>query len=115
MSLKDRRLILEQVAQTLCRIHSAGWAWRSISTRHVFPQRDSRDDWQIWLIDCEGVHRARSRTLLQRDFRRFMRALVHDFADEQTLELAQLIGSRLPLLQTSRPDQNRSKRDSAAA
>jgi Lipopolysaccharide kinase (Kdo/WaaP) family len=112
---EDRRSILEQVARTLCRIHAAGWAWRSISTRHVFPQRDNRDDWEIWLIDCEGVHASRSANLLQRDFRRFMRALAHDNADEHTLELARAIGSRLPSFQACESGESPSKRESAAA
>jgi Lipopolysaccharide kinase (Kdo/WaaP) family len=99
---EDRGRILDEVARTLAQIHDAGWAWRSISTRHVFPQRDARGDWKIWLIDCEGVHRARSAAILQRDLRRFLRALCHDHADEQTLETMRDIGYRLALRTTHR-------------
>jgi len=115
LPLEDRREILCEVARTLSRIHGGGWAWRSISTRHIFPQRDIRGNWQIWLIDCEGVHRARSVTLLQRDFRRFIRALVHDKADDNTLELAQTIGSQLATAKPSGRGGSRSKADSVAA
>ncbi len=93
LPLADRKLILEEVGRTLGHIHASGWAWRSISTRHVFPQRNGRGGWEIWLIDCEGVHRARSAAILERDFRRFLRALRHDQADRQTLETMQAIAS----------------------
>ncbi|HEV8002982.1 MAG TPA: lipopolysaccharide kinase InaA family protein [Planctomycetaceae bacterium] len=109
LPVEDRQLILAEFARTLCRIHGAGWAWRSVSTRHVFPQRNARGGWETWLIDCEGVHRTRSAAILQRDFRRFLRALAHDHADQQTLEMARSIGSQLPT------DSIRSKRPKSAA
>jgi hypothetical protein len=95
LALDDRRSVLEEVVRTLCRIHAAGWAWRSISTRHVFPQRDAQGAWKLWLIDCEGVHRARSPQILHRDVRRLLRALAHDQVDPQTLEIMRAIGGRL--------------------
>jgi hypothetical protein len=91
----DRQSILEEIARTLCRIHAAGWAWRSISTRHIFPQRKIGGGWDLWLIDCEGVHRAGSARILDRDFRRFLRALSHDGADEQTLDAMRKLASKL--------------------
>jgi len=115
LPLEDRSLILEEVARTLCRMHKSGWAWRSISTRHVFPQRAARNGWEIWLIDCEGVHRARSAAMLQRDFRRFLRALAHDRADEQTLAIMRTIGSQLPFSGTSGGHSSRSKSARLAA
>jgi hypothetical protein len=115
LPVEDRSLILDEVARTLCRMHKSGWAWRSISTRHVFPQRGKGNGWEIWLIDCEGVHRARSTEILHRDFRRFLRALAHDRADEQTLEMMRTIGSQLALLGTSGEHSSRSKRARPAA
>jgi hypothetical protein len=90
----DREAILRELARTLVRIHGSGWAWRSISTRHVFPQRDAGGGWELWLIDCEGVHRARSAKLLLRDLRRFIRALIHDRADDQTVDTMRSIASQ---------------------
>jgi hypothetical protein len=98
LPLEDRRVIFEELARTLWRLHESGWAWRSISTRHVFPQRNASGRWELWLIDCEGVHRARSAAILHRDFRRFLRALSHDRADEQTLELMRTIGGQVAFL-----------------
>jgi hypothetical protein len=114
-AVEDRRSILDEVARTLCRMHKLGWAWRSISTRHVFPQRASGNGWEIWLIDCEGVHRARSAEILDRDFHRFLRALAHDRADEQTLEMMRTIGSQLALSGTPGEHNSRSKRVRPAA
>jgi hypothetical protein len=94
LPVDDRRLILAEFARALSRIHDSGWAWRSISTRHVFPQRNANAGWDVWLIDCEGVHRSRSSDLLHRDFQRFMRALSHDRADEQTIGMMRSIGSK---------------------
>jgi hypothetical protein len=109
LPLEDRQSILEEVVRTLCHIHKSGWAWRSISTRHFFPQRSACGVWDLWLIDCEGVHRARSTEILHRDFRRFQRALAHDRADEQTLEMLRQIGSKLVFSGPSREKESRSK------
>jgi hypothetical protein len=95
LPLEDRHMILEELAQALCRMHRGGWAWRSISTRHVFPQRNGSGGWQLWFIDLEGVHRAGVGKALQRDFRRFVRALAHDRADELTMQFAETIRSQL--------------------
>ncbi len=115
LPVEDRQRILTEFARTLCRIHGAGWAWRSVSTRHVFPRRNARDGWEVWLIDCEGVHRACSAEILQRDFRRFLRALAHDQADQQTLEMARTIGSQLTALADREQDSIRCRRPKSAA
>jgi hypothetical protein len=101
LSADDRQIILEELARALCRLDRGGWAWRSISTRHVFPQRDVNGEWQLWFIDLEGVHRTMPRKALQRDFRRFMRALTHDRADETTMRIAETVRSRLGALADS--------------
>jgi hypothetical protein len=97
----DRHSILEEVARTLYRIHASGWAWRSISTRHIYPQRKIGGGWELWLIDCEGVHRAGSVKILDRDFRRFLRALSHDGADRHTLDVMREIAARTGSLKLS--------------
>lgn len=83
----ERQAIFEAVARTLDRIHDAGLAWRGISSRHIFPHRISAERWDLWLIDCEGVHKARSRFDKQRDLRKLERALRHDQADAATIAL----------------------------
>jgi hypothetical protein len=118
LSASDRRRILEVCARTVWRIHSSGWAWRSISTRHVFPERISAGDWDLWLIDCEGVHRvhrAGSPAILDRDFRRFLRALEHDRADAGTIEMMREIVARLPPLAAIAASVGRAPVDQIAA
>ena len=83
----DRHAIFEAVARVLDQIHDAGLAWRCISSRHIFPQRVGAGRWELWLIDCEGVHRARSQSVENRDLRKLERALRHDRADAATLAL----------------------------
>ncbi len=91
----DRHAIFEAVARVLDQIHDAGLAWRCISSRHIFPQRVAAGRWELWLIDCEGVHKARSRSVKERDLRKLERALRHDRADAATLALVrECIGSR---------------------
>ena len=83
----DRHAIFDAVARVLDQIHDAGLAWRCISSRHIFPQRIGAGRWELWLIDCEGVHRARSRSVKERDLRKLERALRHDLADPATVAL----------------------------
>jgi hypothetical protein len=116
LSREDRHAILEELARALCRMHRAGWAWRSISTRHVFPQRDGSGGWQLWFIDLEGVHRTWAGKALQRDFRRFVRALTHDRADELTMEIVEIVRSQLgSLAESARPTVGGSKHRQSAA
>jgi len=98
----DRRAIFEAVARTLARIHAAGLAWRCISSRHIFPHRVSAGRWELWLIDCEGVHRARSLTVKERDLRKLERALRHDRADAATVALVREASEQLS--SSARPD-----------
>jgi hypothetical protein len=87
LPVTDRHAIFEAVSRMVDRIHAAGLAWRGISSRHIFPQRLSTGRWELWLIDCEGVHRARSRATKERDLRKLERALRHDRADAATVAL----------------------------
>jgi hypothetical protein len=87
MPVTDRHAIFGAIARTIERIHSAGFAWRGISSRHIYPQHLATGRWELWLIDCEGVHRARSKSAKERDLRKLERALRHDRADAATIEL----------------------------
>jgi hypothetical protein len=87
MSVPDRHAIFGAIARTIERIHAAGFAWRGISSRHIYPQRLATGRWELWLIDCEGVHRARSKADKERDLRKLERALRYDRADAATVAL----------------------------
>jgi hypothetical protein len=87
LPVTDRHAIFETIARMVERIHAAGFAWRGISSRHIYPQRLASGRWELWLIDCEGVHRTRSKSSKERDFRKLERALRHDRADAATLTL----------------------------
>ena len=88
LSDEDRRSLMLAVNQTLARISSAGLGWRSPSCRHFFPVKDARGNWRMWLIDCEGVHRAGTREILTRDCDKFIRSLTRARVDQDTLSLA---------------------------
>jgi hypothetical protein len=87
LPITDRCAIFEAIARMIERIHAAGFAWRGISSRHIYPQRLPSGRWELWLIDCEGVHPARSRSAKERDLRKLERALRHDRADAATVAL----------------------------
>lgn len=86
----ERHSLLQCVVSALARIHSAGFGWRGISSRHIYPlrnsaQRETTERWDVWLIDCEGVHRARSSSVADRDFDKLERSLRADGADATIL------------------------------
>src|SRR5262249_27739782 len=53
---ESRAAILDAVVKTVRSIHDSGLEWRSISSKHFFPQQTDDSAWKLWLIDCEGVH-----------------------------------------------------------
>ncbi len=87
LPVTDRHAIFETIARMIERIHADGFAWRGISSRHIYPQRLATGRWELWLIDCEGIHRTRSKATKERDLRKLERALRHDRADATTLAL----------------------------
>jgi len=91
----DRHAIFEAVARMLDCIHAAGLAWRGISSRHIFPHRVSAGRWELWLIDCEGVHKARSRSVRERDLQKLERALRHDRADATTVAMVREVAGHI--------------------
>ena len=98
----DRHAIFEAVVRMLDRIHAAGLAWRGISSRDIYPQRVSAGRWELWLIDCEGVHQARSRSVRECDLRKLERALRYDRADAATISLVREISGRTTALRQGR-------------
>jgi len=95
MPVTDRHAIFEAVSRMIDRIHSSGLAWRGISSRHIYPKRLATGRWELWLIDCEGVHKARSRSVKERDLRKLERALRHDRADAATVALVRKATGRM--------------------
>jgi hypothetical protein len=92
LAVEQKRSILQCVFETLGRIHAGGLGWRGSCSRHVYPQVGAEGGWQLWLIDCEGIHRARSRAVFERDWKKFARSLEIDGADAVTFELIDAIG-----------------------
>jgi hypothetical protein len=82
----DRMAIVDQIVDTLDRIHGGGLGWRGTSTGHFYPERTPTGGWKLWLIDCEGVHTRATRRTGERDFRKIARCLSRAGADRFTLE-----------------------------
>jgi len=80
------RDVLEAVAGCMRTIHGAGLAWRGASCRHFLPEHVSGGGWKLWLIDCEGVHRATSPRDAARDLRKLWRSCHEIGADQETLD-----------------------------
>lgn len=112
LPVTDRYAIFEAIARMVERIHAAGFAWRGISSRHIYPQRLPTGRWELWLIDCEGVHPTRSKSSKERDLRKLERALRHDRADAATVAL---VRSRSAAQTLSAPPTHSLNRHRAAA
>ena len=86
----DRQAILEAVVGIMRRIHEAGLGWRGTCTRHFFPE-PAAAGWQLWLIDCEGVHGHVTQRAIARDYRKLSRAFEISGADSRTLRQFQML------------------------
>lgn len=93
-SADDRGVILEAVVHVMQRIHKKGLGWRGTCTRHFFPSLIGGGFCQLWLIDCEGVHRHVTHRDIARDFRKLYRAFEISGADSQTLRQFQLLAEK---------------------
>jgi len=82
----DRMGIVDQIVDTLDRVHAGRLGWRGTSTGHFYPERTPTGGWKLWLIDCEGVHTRATRRTSKRDFRKIARCLSRAGADWLTLE-----------------------------
>ncbi len=86
---EDKQDLAESIIDVMHRIHRAGLGWRGTGTRHFFPERTPAGRWQLWLIDCEGVHRQATLRSMLRDYRKLHRSLEISGANRPTLELFQ--------------------------
>jgi hypothetical protein len=87
LSDSERHSLLKSVVAAFAPIHTAGFGWRGTSSRHVYPLRNAAAGWDVWLIDCEGVHPARSSSVVDRDFDKLERSLRADGADGTMLAI----------------------------
>ena len=71
----EQQALAESIIDVMHRIHRAGLGWRGTCTRHFFPERTPAGRWQLWLIDCEGVHRQATLRSMLRDYRKLYRSL----------------------------------------
>jgi len=85
VSAADRAALLDVVVTTLSQIHAAGMGWRGASSRHYFPERRADGTWNVWLIDCEGVHGFARRRTFRRNYERLCRSFRESGADDATL------------------------------
>jgi hypothetical protein len=96
----DQLAILEAVVCIMQQMHEAGLGWRGTCTRHFFPEQTA-GAWQLWLIDCEGVHHHATERAVARDYRKLHRAFEISGADSRTLRQFQMLwgdrsGTKLP-------------------
>jgi hypothetical protein len=77
--------ILVEMNSIMRTIHTAGIGWRGASSRHFYPQLQADGSWNIWLIDCEGVHRRWSQKIIDRDYNKLYRALKESQASPKIL------------------------------
>lgn len=93
-SSDDRDVVLEAVVNVMERMHRVKLGWRGTCTRHFFPNLIGGGLCQLWLIDCEGVHRHVTRRDIARDFRKLHRAFEISGANGETLRKFQLLAEK---------------------
>lgn len=73
-ALPPKRLdaVTAAIDQTLRRLRQARLGWRSLMAKHIYPEMLPDGSVRLWLIDCEGVYRVRTRRAHQRDEARFL-------------------------------------------
>jgi len=97
MESVDRQQILRAIAKVMRTIHSAGLGWRGTSAGHFYPEISREGEWNMWLIDCEGVHRGAAQKTIDRDDRKLLRSFELAGANEETLSmLADCLIRQLP-------------------
>ncbi|MBC7817466.1 MAG: hypothetical protein IAG10_11295 [Planctomycetaceae bacterium] len=90
----DRQGLAQEIAVVIQRIHGAGYGWRSLKPKHLFPLRQSDGRWRIWLIDCETVQTRPTPKQALRERRRFLEQLAElgvsaDFRETISRNLSQ--------------------------
>ena len=72
LSADPRDALVEATAEVVRRVHDAGFAWRGMDARHLYPEEQAGGSYRIWLIDCEGVHTAWTAAAKARDVQRLL-------------------------------------------
>ena len=67
--------LVHEICRAIHIIHDRGYGWRGMDARHLYPERRSDGGYRIWLLDCEGVHRRRNRSAVDRDIGRLQKSL----------------------------------------
>jgi hypothetical protein len=102
LELPARSALIEAVVGTIERIHGAGLGWRGMESKHFYPRLEPDGAWQIWLLDCEGVHRRATRGDVRHQREKFVRKLRAVQADDDFIaEIARGLG--LPAQTEPRP------------
>lgn len=95
----DQQALARQIAVVIQRIHGAGFGWRSLKPKHLFPQQQSDGQWRIWLIDCETVQTRPTPKQALRERRHFLKELTElgaaaDFRETISQNLLQEVSQR---------------------
>lgn len=76
----------DAIVRTVNEIHNHGYGWRGMDAKHLYPAATDDGGFRIWLIDCEGVHRSRSRVTVDRDLGRLLGSLEKADAPQRLTE-----------------------------
>ena len=67
--------LVQAIVQTIGQLQSAGFGWRSMKAKHLYPEPTGECTWCIWLIDCEGIYPNASLHDQTKDRARFISSL----------------------------------------
>lgn len=94
----QKSLLIDKVLDTIQTIHSAGLAWRSTSSKHFYPSWDANKLWNVWLIDCEGVHKGTNLKSYQQNYKKLIKSMKIAGVENEILKELE---SKASILQTN--------------
>jgi Lipopolysaccharide kinase (Kdo/WaaP) family len=93
----QKSLFIDKMLETIQTIHSAGFAWRGASSKHFYPVWNENNFWDVWLIDCEGVHKGRKLKSYQKNYDNFFKSMKSSQVEEEILKELQFKANYLQL------------------
>jgi hypothetical protein len=78
MNSAQRDALMNAAMDVVVRLERARISWRSMKTKHFYPEEIAPSQWRMWLLDCEGVCFPCTRRDSEREWRSFMRFIRKD-------------------------------------
>lgn len=82
----QKSLLVDKILDVIQTIHANGYAWRSSASNHFYPVWNEQKHWDVWLIDCEGIHKATSPKFFQKNYDKLLKSLRNSGVEKEILK-----------------------------